>query len=104
MQNVAEVWINAFIPKTVSGYTETIGKGVHVNKTAVPLPWQARLWPANTIKPRHQGYMTDQRGFDSDKGASVRMQSSATIQALPHAMRAADLSILYMSGSFSAVP
>ena len=72
-------WINSFIPKTVSGYTVVIPKGVHVNKTAIPLPILARLFPTlqNTFKDLNTGYLTDQRGFDDKYGASARMTSVA---------------------------
>ena len=70
------LWINAFIPKTVAGYTKTVGgPGLHKGKTAVPLPKMARLHPFNLVKHLDTGYLTDQRGFDSSKSASVRMRS-----------------------------
>lgn len=70
-----QFWLNAFIPRTVSGYTETIAVGPHAGKTAVPLPGIARAWPGNTFKALDAGYLTDQRGFSDHPGASVRMQS-----------------------------
>ena len=72
-------WLNAFIPKVVPGYTQIIPSGVHVNKTAVPLPGVARLWPGNTFKDWNAGYLTDQRGFDSDEAASARMHCWAEV-------------------------
>lgn len=73
-------WLNAFIPKTVAGYTVVIPKGVHVTKTAVPLPKIARTWPGNTLKALDSGYLTDQRGFDNSVTASCRMQSWAEVE------------------------
>lgn len=77
------VWINAFIPRTVAGYTKTIARGAHSGKTAVPLPGLARLNPLNTFKNWDAGYLTDQRDFDSNITASVRMRSIATITISP---------------------
>jgi hypothetical protein len=69
------LWLNAFIPGTVAGYTQVLRAGPHAGKTAVPLPRIARLNPLNLIKNLDAGYLTDQRGFDTDKGAAVRMRS-----------------------------
>jgi hypothetical protein len=44
------MWINAFIPRVVAGYTENIVGGRHAGKTAIPLPKMARLNPLNTFK------------------------------------------------------
>ncbi|CAH0272556.1 hypothetical protein SRABI26_03706 [Arthrobacter sp. Bi26] len=77
------IWINAFIPHTVPGYTVTIAQGANVNMTAVPLPLIARLNPLNTFKPLSAGYLTDQRSFDSNPAASVRMQCLATLSLGP---------------------
>lgn len=77
------VWINAFIPRTVAGYTKTIARGRHSGKTAVPLPGVARLNPLNTFKNWDSGFLTDQRGFDSNITASVRMRSLATLTISP---------------------
>jgi hypothetical protein len=74
------VWINAFIPKNVAGYTKTLAAGPHAGKTAVPLPVVARAWPGNTFKDADAGYLTDQRDFDASPGASVRMQSLAEVE------------------------
>ena len=68
-------WINAFIPKTVAGYTKTISKGTHAHKTAIPLPGAARV--VNWNKSWNAGFLTDQRGFSSAATASVRMSSIA---------------------------
>lgn len=70
-----KLWINAFIPKDVAGYTRTIRCGAHAGKTAVPLPLVARLNPINLFKNVNAGYLTDQRGFDPGEGASSRMHS-----------------------------
>jgi hypothetical protein len=40
------VWLNAFIPKDVAGYTRALAAGPHTGKTAIPLPGIARTWPA----------------------------------------------------------
>jgi hypothetical protein len=73
-------WLNAFIPKTVFGYTVTIPTGPHLGKTAVPLPGIARTWPGNLFKDLNSGYLTDQRGFDNSVSASRRMQSWAEVE------------------------
>src|SRR5262249_55742419 len=70
-----QFWLNAFIPRTVTGYTQTLTAGPHTGKTAVPLPGIARLWPGNTFKDWNAGYLSDQRTFDSSLTASCRMQS-----------------------------
>src|SRR2546423_4282112 len=77
------VWIDAFIPRTVPGYTQMLTKGKHTGKTAIPLPGVARLWPGNTVKPLKEGYLTDQRDFGSSSTSSVRMRSLARIQIDP---------------------
>jgi len=84
------VWINAFIPKEVPGVTETIKQGENSGKTALPLPAAALAHPFNFLKQRDYtegnarlGYLTDQRGFSSDMGTSVRMQSNAKINLYP---------------------
>jgi hypothetical protein len=80
------VWLNAFIPRTVVGYTEVLQAGPHAGKTAVPLPIIARLWPGNTFEDVYCGYLTDQRGFDPAVGSSVRMQSWAEVEVLGPAL------------------
>jgi hypothetical protein len=77
------IWINAFIPHTVPGYTELITQGTNAGKTAVPLPLIARMNPLNLLKPVYAGYLTDQRSFDPNPSASVRMQSLATLSLGP---------------------
>lgn len=74
-----KVWINAFIPQTVAGYTKVIPTGTHMGKTAVPLPGLARLNPLNLFKNWDTGYLTDQRSFNDAPGASVRMRSLAEL-------------------------
>jgi hypothetical protein len=72
-------WINAFIPKTVTGYTRVITAGTHAGKSAIPLPTLADLNPVNLWKDVWSafdiGYLTDQRGFSTAPSASVRMRS-----------------------------
>ncbi len=70
-----KVWICAFIPRDVPGYTKAIKKGRHSGKTAVPLPAIARTNPLNTFKNLDAGYLTDQRSFSPSVTASHRMQS-----------------------------
>ena len=76
---VISFWLNAFIPRTVSGYTQTLAAGLHVGKTAVPLPGVARTWPGNTFKDWNAGYLTDQRGFLDNVTASSRMHCWAEV-------------------------
>jgi hypothetical protein len=78
-----KIWINAFIPRTVSGYTIVIPRGKHAAKTAVPLTGLARMNPLNTFKNLDSGCLTDQRGFESSPFAGVRMQSMAEIELSP---------------------
>lgn len=74
-----ELWLNAFIPRDIPGYTKTIMKGQHAGKTAIPLPSVARLAQYPT-KDWDAGYLTDQRSFSSNPRASVRMQSYMKIR------------------------
>jgi hypothetical protein len=85
MPNTVTVWIDAFIPKDVPGYTQLITKGTNAGKTAVPLPTLARLNPLNTFKDWSAGYLTDQRTFSTDPTSSVRMRSLAVVQLSPAA-------------------
>lgn len=80
---LVNVWIDAFIPKTVPGYTQILTKGKHTGKTAIPLPGIARLWPGNTFKPWKEGYLSDQRDFSASRTSSVRMRSLAMVQIDP---------------------
>ena len=77
------VWVNAFIPGTVPGYSKVIGVGTNVGKTAIPLPTVARTNPLNTFKAWDAGYLTDQRTFSPLMTASCRMQSLAVINLAP---------------------
>jgi hypothetical protein len=74
-----KIWINAFIPFEVANYTVSLPDGEFTGKSAIPLPPIARLNPLNAGKPLGAGYLTDQRGFDSDISASCRMQSIADL-------------------------
>jgi hypothetical protein len=85
MPSSVTVWIDAFIPKEVPGYTKFITKGTNAGKTAVPLPGLARLNPLNTFKDWSAGYLTDQRTFSTDPTSSVRMRSLAVVQLSPSA-------------------
>lgn len=75
---IVSFWLNAFIPRTVSGYTQVLAAGPHKGKTAIPLPAIAR--PLNPFKGWDAGYLTDQRGFDPSPTNSVRMQSLARVE------------------------
>lgn len=83
MQGTLELWINAFIPRDVPNYTQTVAAGAHGGKTAVPLPWIARLHPGNLFHAWNEGFLTDQRAFSDQQSASVRMQSAATVTVSP---------------------
>jgi ankyrin repeat protein/subtilisin family serine protease/outer membrane protein OmpA-like peptidoglycan-associated protein len=74
------VWINAFIPHDVSGYTFTVPAGPHSGKTAIPCPPIAL--PANP-HCLSRGYLTDQRDFSDLPSAGVRMRSIAEIALAP---------------------
>ncbi len=75
-----KVWINAFIPGDVPGYTFNVPAGPHAGKTAIPCPLIAT--PVNPRCPSSR-YLTDQRTFDPSPTASVRMRSIAEIQLQP---------------------
>jgi hypothetical protein len=77
------LWIDAFIPKDVTGYTQQVMKGPNLGKTAIPLPTAARLNPLNTFKDWNCGFLTDQRAFSEDPTSSVRMRSLAVVQLSP---------------------
>ncbi len=74
------LWINAFIPRDVAGYTRALTTGPNAGKTVVPLPGVARANPLNWAKDWDAGYLTDQRAFSSDRHASARMRSVANIR------------------------
>lgn len=82
-----KIWINAFIPQIVAGYTVALAQGQNAGKTAVPLPLIARLNPVNALKPLTAGYLTDQRGFGPNIDASCRMQSLAILSIGPTGWR-----------------
>lgn len=75
-----KIWINAFIPFDVPGYTISLPDGSEfAGLTAIPLPAVARLNPINFGKSLDAGYLTDQRFFDPDITAGCRMQSIADL-------------------------
>jgi hypothetical protein len=76
------VWIEAFIPGSVPGYTFTVPRGAHSGKTAIPCPAVATPVNPNCLSV---GYLTDQRSFDDSTSASVRMRSIAEIAVAPPA-------------------
>ena len=82
-----KIWMNAFIPRTVLGYTRLIATGTHAGKTAVPLPAVGLLNPVNffndMLNAFDTGYLTDQRDFNQLPGASSRMQSLVEIELTP---------------------
>jgi len=58
-------WISAFIPKSVPGVTKVLpGTGEHSGKSVIVSP------------PPGYCFLTDQRDFNSDPGASYRMRST----------------------------
>jgi hypothetical protein len=79
-----KVWIKAFIPGKIDGYTLTVPKGPYAGQTVIPgLPPKVPPHPFITT-----GFRTDQRGFDNSFSASARMTSSIeintqTMQAIP---------------------
>jgi hypothetical protein len=77
------VWINAFIPRDVPGYTILVEDGPNTGKTVVPFPAAARLALTNLGTPTGAGFLTDQRGFSPSLYASVRMRSLAGLQVYP---------------------
>lgn len=85
---ILKLWISAFIPREVPGYTVLVNAnrkyfGKHTGKTAVPLPVLARLHPFNLTKNTSAGYLTDQRTFSDmspiGRLPSVRMRSLAEL-------------------------
>ena len=79
------MWINAFIPGHVPGYTQVIMRGENQGLSAVPMPKVARLG-FNAHKPIGTGFLTDQRDFSDKMGASVRMQSAVFMDVYPLAL------------------
>jgi hypothetical protein len=84
------LWIDAFIPFMVAGYTRVIPAGAYRGKSAVPLPGVALLNPLNWTLHRDNGFLTDQRSFSSSPIASVRMRSRAVVELSPPALVAQD--------------
>jgi hypothetical protein len=62
------VWINAFIPRDIPGYSKPVPKGVHAGKTMIPGP-----------NPLSDCFLTDQRGFSNSIHAKSRMHSEVTV-------------------------
>ena len=63
-----KVWINAFIPRTISSYTLRVPAGIHVGKTMIPGP-----------NPISDCYLTDQRDFSNLIHAKSRMHSEVKV-------------------------
>jgi hypothetical protein len=63
-----KVWLNAFIPRTLSNQTKPVSTGVHLGKTMLIGP-----------TPRGPCFLTDQRSFSNDLEASSRMHSEIEI-------------------------
>lgn len=80
------VWLNAFIPGTVPGYTQIIPAGPHRGKTAVPTPGASYMNPLNWTVHRDNGFLTDQRTFSAAPTASVRMRSLAVVELSPFSL------------------
>lgn len=66
---MVKVWLNAFIPGTVPGLTETVPDGPHAGKTMLRGP----------IPGISDCFLTDNRSFDSYIHASSRMHSELEI-------------------------
>lgn len=62
--DVITVWINAFLPRDITGLTTTLRDGPCAGKTAVEGP---------------AFYVTDQRGFSTERRAACRMHSCVTV-------------------------
>jgi hypothetical protein len=63
-----KIWLKAFIPNNLDSVEVVGGTGLHAGKTALPTPGPMDMW-----------FLTDQRTFDSDIGASARMHSEIEI-------------------------
>jgi len=63
-----KIWINAFIPRNISGYTRPVPKGIHAGKTMIPGP-----------NPASDCFLTDQRNFSNDISAKSRMHSEVKV-------------------------
>jgi hypothetical protein len=65
------LWVNAFIPEDIPGYTKKVRKGDFAGKTVIPNPWQ--------LKP--DGFLiTDGRGFAETATAKSRFKTWASIR------------------------
>ena len=67
--NAVKLWINAFIPGTIAGLTQSVPAGPYAGLTMIPGP----------ILLVSDCYLTDQRDFDADIHASSRMHSECEI-------------------------
>ena len=63
-----KVWINAFIPQNIHGYTQRVPAGIHTGKTMIPGP-----------NPLSDCYLTDQRDFSNQIHAKSRMHSEVKV-------------------------
>lgn len=63
-----KVWMNAFIPANVPGYTRVVPKGPHKDLTMIPGPF-----------PTSDCFLTDQRDFSSAIQAKSRMHCEARV-------------------------
>ena len=63
-----KVWINAFIPLNILGYTQRVPAGIHTGKTMIPGP-----------NPLSDCYLTDQRDFSNQIHAKSRMHSEVKL-------------------------
>jgi hypothetical protein len=66
-----KVWINAFIPLNVEGYTKPVPKGPYKDLTMIPGP-----------TPLSDCFLTDQRGFSPYVQAKSRMHCEARVNFL----------------------
>lgn len=80
------VWLSAFIPGSVPGYTRVIPAGAYSGKTAVPTPIAAFANPLNWTVHTDNGFLTDQRTFSAAPAASVRMRSLAVVELSPFSL------------------
>jgi hypothetical protein len=88
-----KMWINAFIPQTINGYTRRVPGHAHL--TMIPGPGipllgsQSYLHIANKTEPGGPlaltlfGYYTDQRSFSNRVHASSRMHSEVRLDLRP---------------------
>lgn len=63
-----KVWMNAFIPANVPGYSRVVPRGAHKDLTMIPGPF-----------PTSDCFLTDQRDFSSAVNAKSRMHCEARI-------------------------